>query len=92
MEAADRGVTVIAIVNEGSMFTDGAVKVRTSIDPDFPHHNFIIIDGEVVVISDYGWPPNTNSSIVVIRGWRVAGEFMAEFDRLLYGSSRRQYG
>jgi hypothetical protein len=74
------------------MFTDGTVKVRTNIDPDFPQHNFIIIDGEVVVISDYGWPPNTNSSIVVIRGWRVAGEFMAEFDRLLYGSSRRPYG
>jgi hypothetical protein len=92
MEAADRGVTVIAIVNEGSMFTDGVVKVRTNIDPDFPHHNFIIIDGEVVVISDYGWPPNTNSSIVVIRGWRVAGEFMAEFDRLLYGNNRRPYG
>jgi phosphatidylserine/phosphatidylglycerophosphate/cardiolipin synthase-like enzyme len=91
MEAADRGVTVIAVVNEGGMFTDGAVKVRTNIDPDFPHHNFIIIDGEVVVISDYGWPPNTNSSIVVIRGWRFAGEFMAEFDRL-YGSGRRQYG
>jgi hypothetical protein len=92
MEAAGRGVTVIAIVNEGSMFTDGAVKVRTNIDPGSLHHNFIIIDGEVVVISDYGWPPNTNSSIVVIRGWRVAGEFIAEFDRLLYGSSRRQYG
>jgi sugar-specific transcriptional regulator TrmB len=90
-EAADRGVTVIAIVNEGSMFTDGAVKVRTNIDQGSLHHNFIIIDGEVVVISDYGWPPNTNSSIVVIRGWRVAGEFMAEFDRL-YGSGRRQYG
>jgi hypothetical protein len=91
MEAADRGVTVITIVNEGSMLTDGAVKVRTNIDQGSLHHNFIIIDGEVVVISDYGWPPNTNSSIVVIRGWRVAGEFMAEFDRL-YGSGRRQYG
>jgi hypothetical protein len=91
MEAADRGATVIAIVNEGSMLTDGAVKVRTNIDQGSLHHNFIIIDGEVVVISDYGWPPNTNSSIVVIRGWRVAGEFMAEFDRL-YGSGRRQYG
>jgi phosphatidylserine/phosphatidylglycerophosphate/cardiolipin synthase-like enzyme len=89
-EAAGRGVAVIAIVDEGDVFTDGAANVRTNIGPDLLHHNFIVIDGEVVVISDYGWPPNTNSSIVVIRGWRIAGEFLAEFDRL-YGSSRSLY-
>jgi hypothetical protein len=91
-EAAGRGVSIMVVVKEGNTYTayptygtlrEKGVRVLVHNTNADMHHNFMVIDREVVVLSSYGWPPATNSSMIVIRSWRVAGEFLIEFSRLL---------
>lgn len=95
LETAARGVAVRIITDDDKSLDAGSdisrlrsrgVPVRCDRSEYHMHHKFAVIDGEIVLTGSYNWTrgaaDRNEENLVILQDSRLAGEFIAVFERL----------
>jgi len=96
IDAHNRGVDVIVIIDDDYQYTSGSeytrirdsgIDIRTDNRSGLMHHKVMIIDWKILVIGSYNWSQSAEDSndenVIILNSEKIAGEYQIEFNRIL---------